>query len=220
MAHWKDRLRTLVGKDMKAASKKAGLGETAVRDVLERRQDPQLSTIEALARAHRFSIDELLGLPTRRSEGAESSIPVRGHVAAGVWLETDAVRRWEDAVDEINLGINAHRYPQGAVYGLIVRGSSIDRIARDGDVLICADIGMTGVELADGNLVIVERLRAQEGLREVTAKRLRRRASGIVELWPESDDPRWQQPIILSKKFRAEEVRAIARVEWIWKSPN
>jgi SOS-response transcriptional repressor LexA len=214
---WQEKLRKKLGEDMKAASKKAGLGDTAVRDVIERRPDPKLSTIEALARAHEFSIDELLDLPVRRRIPPESSIPVRGHVAAGVWLETDAVRPWEQTLAEIPVASDP-RFPKGSIYGLVVRGPSINRVAREGEVLICVDIGMAEIEVRDGDLVILERLRVQEGLRELTAKRLRRRASGIVELWPESDDPQWQAPIILDSQFPAEEVRAIARVEWIWKA--
>lgn len=216
MAQWQDRLRQKLGKDMKAASRKAGLGATAVRDVLERRPDPKLSTIEALARAHEFSIDELLDLPRRYCVAdAEAFIPIRGHVAAGVWLEVDAARPWEETLGQIPV-LQDRRYPPDSIYGLIVRGNSINKTARDGEVLVCLDVGV-GIEIVDGDLAIIERFRAQEGLREVTAKRFRRRASGMVELWPESDDPQWKDPIILDNRTTAEEVRAIARVEWIWK---
>lgn len=206
-AQWQDKLRKRLGKDMKAASKKAGLGETAVRDVLERRPDPKLSTIAALAKAHHFSIDELLDLPNRhRMKQPNASIPIRGHVAAGVWLEVEAVRRmWDETLGEVPVAPDP-RYPQDSIYGLI----------RDEEILICLDV-KAGIEIADGDLVILKRVRAQDGLRQLMAKRFRRRASGIVELWPEAGD--LQEPIILDKRSSADdELRVIARVEWIWKA--
>ena len=102
-------------------------------------------------------------------------------------------------------------------FGLQVRGTSINRQAKEGDILFCLDIS-AGWQPEDGNLVIVERRRDQDGNREVTAKRFRRRGNRI-ELWPESDDPRWQEPIVLEgEPADRETVHIIAHVEWVFRN--
>lgn len=114
------------------------------------------------------------------------------------------------------------RYPAEAQYGLIVRGSSINRFAASGDVLVCLDLGMTGIQIADDDMVVVERIRQQAGIREVTAKRVKFIENGM-ELWPDSDDPHFQQPLIVLKgedHTDDDGIRLIARVEWAFKSPR
>lgn len=141
--------------------------------------------------------------------------PVIGYVAAGVWLEADVTD--DPPFDPVPVAPNP-AYGEGAQFGLMVRGNSIDRVASDGDVVVCLDIGITGLEPRDGDLVVFERRRHQEGLREVTVKRLRRTRAG-VELWPESNDPKWQDPMRLlpEKMDEGDDGRIIALVDWIFR---
>lgn len=144
---------------------------------------------------------------------APGAIPVMGEVAAGVWREVEATD--VSPFEPVPVAPNS-KYPAGAQYGLVVRGTSMNRIAVDGDVLVCLSVDVT--EPADNDLVIFERCRAQEGLRETTVKRLRFR-DGVMELWPESDDPRFQEPIrIAGDTPEGDEAgRVIAVVDWIYR---
>jgi transcriptional regulator with XRE-family HTH domain len=61
---WKTRLRTLLderGMPMKSASLAAGLGETFVRDILERNRRPSAENLAALARVLGTTVSGLLG---------------------------------------------------------------------------------------------------------------------------------------------------------------
>lgn len=125
------------------------------------------------------------------------AVRVAGEVAAGAWLEildefdpTDVTGDWP--VSPIPAD---PRYPAPAQFDLKVRGTSINRYAREGEILRCVDIHRSHMDFHDGDLVIVRRKRLD--LIETTAKRVRV-SGGKVELWPESDDPHWQTPVILS----------------------
>lgn len=205
------------GLDNKAASVGAGLDPTAVYD-MTRGRDPGFTKMIKLARAHGFSLDEIIGRhiisPHR---GAAGGIPVKGQVAAGLWLELEHADI--EPFDPLPVALDM-RYPAEAQYGLVVRGTSINKFAADGDVLVCLDIGMTGVQILDNDMVVVERVKHQAGLREVTAKRIRF-VQGGKELWPESDDPRFQTPLLLRDgdwmSGEDDHIRVIARVEWAFK---
>lgn len=159
--------------------------------------------------------DELRALRMGREDDA-GHLPVLGEVAAGAWLEVDPISPYEAPDFVVPVPLDP-RFPKGQVYGLRVRGSSINKIAEEGDILVCLDIG-SGIQIVDRDLVVVERRKAQEGLREVTAKRIRILAHR-VELWPESDDPRWQEPIVAETMPDNEDdhFRIIARVEWVFR---
>jgi transcriptional regulator with XRE-family HTH domain len=119
--------------------------------------------------------------------GTVLGIPLWGEVAGGVWAE---VRDSQDTELERVPVAPDPRYPADAQYALKIRGNSVNRIAKHGTIVICVDIVAAGVELRDGDLVWVERKRGS--LVEATIKRLRKGKSG-PELWPESDDPQFQE---------------------------
>lgn len=114
---------------------------------------------------------------------------------------------------------SVNKYLRGDVDSLTVRGNSLDKIAPAGTVLVCVDLASTGVDFKDGDLVIVERARAQNGLLEMTAKRVRAVAGGF-ELYPESSDPKWK-PVMLPRGANDadEQVRVLARVDYILNRP-
>lgn len=154
--------------------------------------------------------------PDRKSAKARTGpIQTKGEVAAGKWLDLDVEI---DPRDFEQFPIAADpRYPHEAQYGLIVRGTSINRIADNGDVLHCLDLGIVALEPEEDDLIIAERRRAQAGQKEVTAKRLRKRGR-IIVLAPDSYDAKWK-PIELdpSNGSEDEEVAIIALVLAIYK---
>jgi hypothetical protein len=138
------------------------------------------------------------------------AIPTRGEVAAGQWLDIDVDL---DPADFEQFPITAHPgYPFEAQFGLIVRGTSINRVAAPGNVLHCLDLGMTAVEPQQDDLVIAERRRLQAGLKEVTAKRIGRRGR-VTLLSPDSFDGKWKPIELDPRKARdGEEVAVVALV--------
>lgn len=144
-----------------------------------------------------ITVDEVMDLAGGLPGGAElqtvtlSSLPVLGVVAAGVWLENDAE---PEQFEHVPVTPDP-RYRTAAQFGVKVRGTSINKIAQDGDVLICVSTDETTLEPNEGDLVIVRRIRHQGALIETTAKEFRK--NGHFELWPVSTDPKFQQPIIV-----------------------
>jgi SOS-response transcriptional repressor LexA len=203
-----------VGKSAAAVSIEAGFNDGYIRDMRRKNNAlPGVDRIEALAKV----LDVKPGW-LAFGEGGDTTgggILVRGEVAAGLWLEVGALD--ETTFDETPLRPDP-RFPDDAQFALGVRGTSINRIAQPGDLLLCLDYAMTGIEPKQGSIVIVERRRAQAGVREVTAKRIERKGS-LVYLHPDSDDPRWQEPIILDGKkvHEDEEVAIIAIVNGVYK---
>lgn len=196
---------------MRSASIEAELGETFIRDVLERGRNPQLSYVAKLAKVHGLSIDRLLNLPAMDSAAKSAqarAVQVIGEVSAGTWHDVGGVSfPREDSPFPPDT-----RYPVDAQFDLIVRGSSINRFARDGERLRCVDITKAGIEPFDDDIVIFEQTRDHGSLVETTAKRYRRRGP-IVELWPDSDDPRWQEPQrIDTRNAQGREGRIVALV--------
>lgn len=161
----------------------------------------------------KFGGSETVG-DIRHDKLPSSRIPKRGKVAAGLWLETAPfLDDWE--ITEYVDGLAAPSTLEKYTYGLEVQGDSVNRVAPHGSILICLDI-LSGVEIMDRDLVIVERIRDQGALREVTAKRLVRRGDEIV-LVPESNDPRWQTEIVVSDDpYQMDaEVRIVAKVKHV-----
>jgi SOS-response transcriptional repressor LexA len=204
---------------MRAISLEAGLGEGAVRDLFRKpKVMPTIETVGKLATAMGMEPAELAGWSRRRLPGRRRAggMKVIGEVAAGMWHDLSGV----DEPPNQDHDVPFHgRYDQEAQYGLLVRGTSINKIAAPGDILQCVDVGISGIAAQHDDLVIVERRRAQAGQKEVTAKRFRRRRDGVVELWPESTDEKWSTPLVLDPKAApdGDEVAVIAVVVAVYK---
>lgn len=217
---WHLRLRTAVdekGWTIKELSKRSGVSYDSVNKYLRGEvAQPRGKTLDKIADALQTSSLYLKeGLHPGPRVGL-SQTPVRGEVAAGVWLEVRAID--DDPIDWLPFN-PAPEFPDGSIYSLIVRGDSVDRVAPDGSTLVVVDLGLSGVSLKDGDLAIVERRMHQDGLREVTAKRVRQ-IDGELHLIPESNNPKWQTSRFkLADCHDDTELRAIARVEFILKRP-
>lgn len=152
--------------------------------------------------------DEAASVPSR-----DGLIPLLGEVAAGRWVEI--VTHDQEPEEWLPFSPQGDLAADGS-YALRVRGNSMDQVAPDGSMVICRSFAASGIDIQDDDLVIVERLREQEGLREVTMKRVKRLARGGVQLIPQSSDPRWKPVTYTSRKQADElELRVIAAVEFI-----
>jgi len=159
---WKTRLRQLVaekGLPMKAASKAAKKNETLIRDLLERTDDPRVSTLQKVARVYGVSFAWLI-------EGQEAPrIPIRiiGEVSAG--------ESWE-AIDDHTPGAGEEEFLdlEGVdPIGIRVRGPSMSPIYRQGDIIIASRLHGINIQNALNQDCIVRTVK-----RESYVKVLRR----------------------------------------------
>ncbi len=132
-------------------------------------------------------------------------IPVLGDVEAGAWREARQVefdfaadfdpRELEDRGIE-TIPMDVPGYERATLFGLRVRGPSMNREYPDGRVVIVAPAAEAGVR--DGDHVIVQRNRS--GLVETTIKELVVDKDGRAQLWPRSDHPDHQKAIPLNPR--------------------
>lgn len=134
----------------------------------------------------------------------------RGEIAAGVWLEIPESQDME--YERVPVAPDP-RYVVESQYALRIRGHSVNRVAKDGATIVCVDVLTAGIEVKDGDLVIVERRRG--ALVETTIKRVRK-AKGGLELWPESDDPSHQEKLTLVHRRGEAEVAIKALVVGVY----
>jgi len=198
------RLKAL-GISARRASLDSGMSPDAIRD-LQRKPDnsPTLETIRKLAIGLQttqewlaYDIDDRS--PAEPAEGG--GLRVVGEVAAGNWLEVDrsaeSDSEHQQLYDPVPVALDA-RYAAEAQFGLIVRGTCINNVATEGDVLACVDLYAVKRDLRNDDLVIVERSRLAGHLVERTAK-FWTELDDRYELWPDSTDSRWQKPIVVAK---------------------
>lgn len=137
-------------------------------------------------------VDDLKGFPLNEAHThAEAPLIIAGDVAAGMWMEASLFET--EQREETNF-LPDRRWPAQAQYMVRVRGESLNKIAQEGDLLLCIDYLASGIEPKNGDLVIVERSRDMGATIERTAKRLIRH-NGDIELRPESTDPRFQESV-------------------------
>lgn len=198
----------------RAASEAAGYGPDLIRDW--RRREKTMPTIDAvlkLAEVVERTPEYLAFNRIGRRSSPQKAMPIIGEIAAGLWLDLDGFedREYEQHPIPFHPG-----YPEDAQYGLIVLGTSINNIAKAGEVLQCVDIGISGLAPQNGDLVVVERKRA--GQKEVTAKVYKRKGK-LIELAPDSSDSRWTTPLTYdpTTPVQDEEITIIAVVYAVYK---
>ena len=125
---WRTRMIAFIketrGVSMKGLSLKAGLNETAVRDILVRGFTPTLDTFLAIVKATgRDPFFFLYG-----DQPASLAIPVKGIVSAG--------EGWEQVADAHNETIE-FAMEEHSSFSIEVRGDSMSPVYRHGDYLVC-----------------------------------------------------------------------------------
>lgn len=219
-----DRIRTarrkVPGMTQAKIARALGISRPSVTQWETNVTTPDTERIDELARLLHVSTDWLLGGPNATGQAPEMTpvtggLPVTGYVEAGRYFDIDDD---QSVPNDLEVPLIAG-YDPAHLRALMVSGNSINRVARPGEVLICLDHIATGSEVGQNDLVIVERSRFGGQMVERTAKRLRRAASGAWELWPDSDDPAYQTPTVLTDAADHEEIRIAAKVVWIIRKP-
>lgn len=170
-------------------SRRTGITADVLSKVLKNRR--KLSFEEAVQIADALGIDPPAGRAT--SSPQVVTIQVVGEVAAGVWHEP----AYDDFVPYSFPYTSDGRWPPEALEALVIRGESVNRRAKDGAKVVTLALEAAPRGPRDGDWVIAERRRGD--LIETTVKQMRRRTDGKFELWPDSDDPRFQEPLQLGE---------------------
>lgn len=201
----RDKLRQLIsdrGTSPRAVSRGVGGNDHLVRDILSgRSRNARADTIAKIADYLEVPSSAFMSgtdASERAATIAAATLPIRGVVQAGAWLEID-----EDQSEPETYPAAADlRFPIGAQWLSVVRGDSMNALERngqpaaiyDGDMVHCVDVTAIEYSPRDGDIVEVERIRSQGGVREVTLKQVEI-IGGLVQLWPRSTNPRWNAPI-------------------------
>jgi SOS-response transcriptional repressor LexA len=163
---------------------------SAITALLAGKRELKAREIQTVARYLEVDAPENVPLDTQHQI---STAFIVGDVAAGVWAEADV--HFEPIPTTVAVDT---RWPPHAVYLLRVRGSSINRHAKDGDLVLCLDVHAAPRNFQHGDWVVAER-RDADGRIETTVKKVQgSRQSGVV-LAPDSDDPAFQTPITLGQ---------------------
>jgi transcriptional regulator with XRE-family HTH domain len=133
-------------------------------------------------------------------------LPVLGEVQAGVWRETEIAD--EPKHGSLPIGLDP-RYSGKRQFALVVRGESMNRVVQDGAYIVCVSWADLGRAPRDNDLVVVERRR--DGMVETTVKRIKLQDKKVW-LTPDSDDPRWQAPIVFDGGLEHDEIVITALV--------
>lgn len=168
--------------------------------------------------------DEALGAGGATAIGA--SLPDAAQIEAGLEAIVGARRAWimdgralrpasEAIVGLVSIPRDS-RYPQVAQFVLVVEGESVNRVARDGDRLLCVDIDMLGVAPAQGDLVLVERAGAMGT--ETSIRRLRR-LGGRIALSFDSNHDDWRETMIFPEGagLSAHGVKVLAKALFVFR---
>ncbi|TGP28237.1 phage repressor [Mesorhizobium sp. M2D.F.Ca.ET.232.01.1.1] len=191
------------------AARRGDLERSYVNDILiGKKQSVRTDKIESLARALQLDPAELsVSKPKTTAEGAVRRVVVRGFVQAGYWAET---WEWGDD-DQYSVPVPDDPALQPfTLFAAEARGPSMNKRYPEQTVLVFTDAVETGAALELGKRYIVERERA-DGLREATVKTLWRDDAGKIWLLPESNDPRFQEPIPIDGS-EDDTVRVVGRV--------
>jgi SOS-response transcriptional repressor LexA len=121
-------------------------------------------------------------------EDEVAGLPLLGSIQAGHWIEAASV---EGADLEMVPVVRDPRFPHAKQYALRVVGDSMDLDYPDGSIVTCVSFADSGLALAEGMIVHVERHRAGGQLVEMTLKSVERRR-GRLYLVPHSTNPKHQ----------------------------
>jgi len=172
-------------------AKKAGLGDSFVRDILRgRTRSPSAENLAKLAAAldttpDYFTLEAEPVEPPKAQPLPISGLAVVGDIQAGTWLDRSL---FDDGHEQEIIPVARDpRFPRAKQYGLRVKGDSMDREFPDGSYVTCVDYYDSGLNMKDGLIVHVERHNGP--LVEVTLKAIEH-VDGQLMLTPRSTNPK------------------------------
>lgn len=162
-----------------------------VRNFLKKGTKPSIESIHGIASTLGLNLVHFIKDYTGAIPSVKRWLLVNADVEAGVWREQ--VEWGPEDWYEIQIEPSDNRIR--GVFGVVVKGRSMEKVLPPGTILRCEDMINGLSDYNDGDYAIVERVR--HGLTELTCKRLSRRLDGTWELRAESYQPEFQDPIHL-----------------------
>lgn len=182
----------MLGVNAFQTAKKAGLGDSFVRDILRgKTRSPSADNLNKLASALETTPDQLMTGGERSAEMEVGGLVVLSDVTAGIWLEVTTLDEIDDEDRDRIPAARDRRFPRARQYALRVRGDSMDEEFPDGSYVTCVDFWETGLSPRAGLTVHVERTRAGGQLVEITLKMIES-IDGQLFLVPKSSNPKWK----------------------------
>lgn len=171
-------------------AKKAGLGESFVRDILRgKSKNPGVEKLERLAAALDTNLDWFTSSAEFDKSPAKpktvEGLDVVGSIQAGNWIDRSVID--DDSEREIIPVARDQRFPHAKQYALQVLGDSMDLEYPDGCFVTCVDFWDSGLSLKDGHIIHVERHNGP--LVEMTLKAVET-IDGVQMLVPRSSNAR------------------------------
>jgi transcriptional regulator with XRE-family HTH domain len=175
-------------------AKKVGVSQQAIEQ-LENGEVQRPRYVADLAQALGVSLKWLQGKTDDKAPHLAAAdlgtLMVRGFVQAGVWRE--ALEWPADEWKAVPVQATSSRYPGVPLFGLEVRGNSMNEIFPEGTVLGCINLihhpaDVTPSKPGRPTYVVVERIN-DHGEVEATVKELHLDDQGVVWLVPRSTDP-------------------------------
>ncbi|MCP5073475.1 MAG: LexA family transcriptional regulator [Rhodobacteraceae bacterium] len=134
-------------------------------------------------------------------------VPVRQAVQAGDWAEAP---EWQPD-DQFTVPIpDEPEFRKFRLHAAEARGPSMNLVYPERTIVIFTTLEDAQEDVEVDKRYVVERERA-DGFREATVKKLWRDDTGKFWLLPESDDPRYQEPIALNGE-EGDTIRIVGRV--------
>lgn len=178
------------GKTKTGLAKALGKHPSVVSHILAGNREIKAREIAAIAHYLDVKAPEMSAPPEKHQI---TTAMIMGDVAAGVWAEPGI--SFEPIPSTIVVDA---RWPAKSVYLLRVRGTSINRQAKNGDLVLCLDAFAAPRDFQHGDWVVAERTDAA-GRKETTVKRVHGNRYSGFDLRPDSDDPAFQSPIAIGK---------------------
>lgn len=181
-----------LGMNAYQTAKKAGLGDSFVRDILRgKTRSPSSENLAKLAKALELAPDWFI-MNDNPGKASGVSGPVElvglsvvGTIQAGTWLDRSIID--DETETEVIPVAQDDRFPRARQYGLRVAGDSMDKEYPDGSYVSCVDFFDAGIPIRDQLTVHVERRNGH--LVEVTLKTIET-IDGKMMLCPKSTNPK------------------------------
>lgn len=217
----REKLRRVLAEKKRTArdvSRKAGLGETAVKDILSgKSKRPEFDTLSAIAAEIGCSLGDFTIMEVEAPSNGDVRIvgrllQVRYRVRAGDWQELEFEEPPEQWANPVLPNPKYAEWPQWLER---VEGDSVNLKVPDGHYIHVVDALEMGYRPKTGDWVVCERRRDQGAVRERTVKQVEVIPDipfDLVRLWPRSKNPKWSEPVDLRNGARSGEEGLDARI--------
>jgi len=189
------------GRSVREIEQSAGVPVDTLRNILRGvSNDPGVAKVHKLARALGTTLDGIFGDQGGPEEAVE--LPILFNTGGGPFLPTE---RYAQTVLGEFPAVPIRNVPISEQWYENLIGESVNRRIPSGSLMHV--VSSRATSYYHNNIVIVERSRFGGSLLERTAKVIKFANTGH-ELWPDSTDPEWQEPIVLNDNLKDETMTA------------